>query len=143
MFDFDATAPLMAVQFLILMFLLNKVFYTPLTKVLDDRADYIQSKETDARQRLAQAKQLTEEYEKQLATARKQSQEVIASAQADAKKITAEKLAETQRLATIQKEQAQLEIEEQKRSAMATLEKQVESLSGQILEKLLGKTLVR
>lgn len=143
MFDFDATAPLMAVQFLILMFLLNKVFYTPLSKVLDERADYIQSKEKDARQRLAQTKQLTEEYEKQLATARKQSQEVIATAQADAKRITADKLADAQKLAQTQKEQVQQEIEAQKQSAMATLEQQVDSLSRQILEKLLGAELVK
>jgi F-type H+-transporting ATPase subunit b len=143
MFDFDATAPLMAVQFLILMFLLNKVFYTPLSKVLDERADYIQSKEKDARQRLAQTKQLTQEYEKQLVGARKQSQEVIATAQAEAKKITADKLAEAQKLAQIQKEQVQQEIETQKQSAMATLEQQVDSLSRQILEKLLGAELVK
>jgi F-type H+-transporting ATPase subunit b len=143
MFNFDATLPLMAVQFLILMFLLNKVFYTPLSKVLDERADYIHNKEKDARERLAQAKQLAAEYETQLAGARKQSQEIIASAQADAKKITAEKLAEAQRLAQAQKEQAQREIEEQKQSAMATLEQQVDSLSRQILEKLLGAELVK
>ncbi|MGL5796158.1 MAG: F0F1 ATP synthase subunit B', partial [Waterburya sp.] len=37
MFDFDATLPLMAVQFLLLTALLNAVFYKPLTKVLDER----------------------------------------------------------------------------------------------------------
>jgi F-type H+-transporting ATPase subunit b len=143
MFNFDATLPLMAVQFLILMFLLNKVFYAPLSKVLDERADYIQSKEKDARQRLAQTQQLTQEYEQQLAQARKQSQEIIAAAQADAKKITADKLAEAQKEAQVQKEQATREIEEQKQAAMASLEQQVDSLSRQILEKLLGRELVR
>jgi F-type H+-transporting ATPase subunit b len=142
MFDFDATLPLMAVQFLILTLLLNAVFYKPLSKVLDERADYIQSQEKDARQRLAQTEQLTKEYKQQLAQALKKSQEVIASAQADAKKITAEKLAEAQKQAQAEKEKAQKEIQEQKEAAMASLEKQVDSLSNQILEKLLGKEII-
>ena len=142
MFDFDATLPLMAVQFVILTILLNAVFYKPLSKVLDERADYIQSKEKDARQRLAQTEQLTQEYEKQLAQALKESQEVIATAQADAKKITAEKLAEAQKQAQAEKEKAQKEIQEQKETAMASLEQQVDSLSNQIIEKLLGKELI-
>ncbi|MBD0363880.1 MAG: F0F1 ATP synthase subunit B', partial [Coleofasciculus sp. C3-bin4] len=43
LFDFDATLPLMAVQFLLLVVLLNAVFYKPLTKAIEDRADYIRT----------------------------------------------------------------------------------------------------
>jgi F-type H+-transporting ATPase subunit b len=34
LFDFDATLPLMALQFLILVAVLNAVFYKPLTKAM-------------------------------------------------------------------------------------------------------------
>jgi len=37
MFDFDATLPFMALQFLLLAALLNAIFYKPLTKALDER----------------------------------------------------------------------------------------------------------
>ena len=41
LFDFNATLPLMALQILLLMVVLNLVFYTPVAKVLDERDEYI------------------------------------------------------------------------------------------------------
>jgi F-type H+-transporting ATPase subunit b len=140
MFDFDATLPLMALQFLLLAALLNAIFYKPLTKVLDDRDNYIRTNNLEARERLAKAERLTKEYEQQLADARRQSQATVEAAQAEAKKITAEKIATAQKEAQAQREQASVEIEQQKQEAMRSLEQQVDALSRQILEKLLGPT---
>ncbi|RCJ40186.1 F0F1 ATP synthase subunit B' [Nostoc minutum NIES-26] len=143
MFDFDATLPFMALQFLLLAALLNVIFYKPLTKVLDDRDNYIRTNTLDARERLAKSERLTQEYEQQLAEARRQSQATIEAAQAEAKKITAQKIAEAQKEAQAQREQAAVEIEQQKQQALTELEQRVDALSRQILEKLLGPTLVR
>ncbi|ACK66718.1 H+transporting two-sector ATPase B/B' subunit [Rippkaea orientalis PCC 8801] len=143
MFDFDATLPVMALQFILLAVILNGIFYTPLNKALDERADYIRQKETDEKERLAKAKELAQEYEKQLADARKQSQEVIAAAQADAQKIAAEALAKAQKEAQAKKEEAAVEIAQQRQAALGVLEQQVDVLSRQILEKLLGPELVK
>lgn len=140
MFDFDATLPLMALQFLLLAALLNVIFYKPLTKVLDDRDNYIRTNNLEARERLAKAERLTKEYEQQLADARRQSQATVDAAQTEAKKITAEKIAQAQKEAQAQREQASVEIEQQKQEAMQSLEQQVDALSRQILEKLLGPT---
>jgi len=143
MFDFDATLPLMAVQFLLLAAVLNAIFYKPLTKVIEERASYIRTNETEARERLSKAEELANQYEQQLGEARRQSQAIIESAQADAKKIAAQKIAEAEQEAQAQREQAQREIEEQKQQAMSSLEQQVDALTRQILEKLLGPELVR
>lgn len=142
MFDFDATLPLMALQFVLLAVLLNAVFYKPLNKALDERANYILSNEKEARERLAKAEQLAGEYERQLAEARKQSQEIIAAAQAKAQKNAAEKIAAAQREAQAQKDAAAREIEGQKQQARKALEAQVNDLSRQILVKLLGPEFV-
>ena len=143
MFDFDATLPLMAVQFLLLAAVLNAIFYKPLTKVIEERANYIRTNETEARERLSKAEELANQYEQQLGEARRQSQAIIESAQADAKKIAAQKIAEAEQEAQAQRETAQREIEEQKQQAMSSLEQQVDALTRQILEKLLGPELVR
>ena len=143
MFDFDATLQLMALQFLLLAALLNAIFYKPMTKVLDDRANYVRTNNLDARDRLAKAESLTKEYEQQLASARRQSQVTIETAQNEAKKITAQKIAQAQQEAQVQREQAAKEIEQQKQAAMATLDAQVDALSNQILEKLLGSALAK
>lgn len=138
MFDFDATLPLMALQFLVLAALLNAIFYKPITKVLDDRDNYIRTNTLDAKERLAKAERLAQEYEQKLADARKQALAVAEAAQADAKTITAQKIAEAQQEAQAQREKAAIEIEQQKQEAMRSLEQQVDSLSQQILGKLLG-----
>ena len=133
MFDFDATLPLMALQFLLLASVLNVIFYKPLTKALDDRDNYVRTNNVEAKERLAKAERLAKEYEQQIADARRQSQKVVADAQADAQKI-----AEAQKEAQAQREQAAQEIEQQRQAAMASLQQQVDALSRQIVEKLLG-----
>lgn len=138
MFDFDATLPLMAVQFLLLVAVLNIVFYKPLTKAIEERSDYIRSNELEARERLAKAEALAQQYEQELAETRKQYQATIAAAQDESQKIAAQKIAAAQQEAQAQREQAQREIDQQKQSAMQTLEQQVEDLSRQILDKLLA-----
>lgn len=142
MFDFDATLPLMALQFLVLAALLNAIFYKPMGKVLDDRDDYIRTNTAEARERLSKAESLAVQYEQQLAEARKLSQVTVASAQDEAKKIADQKIAEAQQQAQAQREEAQREIDKQKEEAMHSLEQQVDALSRQILEKLLGAELV-
>lgn len=137
MFDFDATLPLMAVQFLLLTALLNVVFYKPLTKAIEDRGEYIRSTQTEAKERLAKAENLAQQYEQELAETRRQYQATIASAQADAQKIAAQKIAEAQQEAQAQREQTQRELDQQKQEAMQSLEQQVQALSQQILDKLL------
>lgn len=142
MFDFDATMPFMALQFIILAIVLNAIFYKPLGKVLDERAEYIRNSEVEAKERLAKAEKLAEQYDQQLSDARKQAQQIIAEAQADAKKIAETQIADAQRIAQAEKEQAAQEIEQQKQAALASLGEQVETLSQQILEKILGPELV-
>ncbi|MBE9179250.1 F0F1 ATP synthase subunit B' [Oculatella sp. LEGE 06141] len=138
LFDLDATLPLMAVQFLLLVAILNAVFYKPLSKALDDRDSYIRSNITDAQERLSKAQNLAKQYEQELAETRRQSQAIIATAQEDAQKIAAQKVAEAQREAQVQREQTQQELNQQKEEAMRSLEQQVDALSNQIVERLLG-----
>ena len=142
MFDFDATLPLMALQFLILAAVLNAIFYKPLSKALEERNDYIRSNKQEAKERLAKAEQLAKQYDRELAQSRKQAQEIIAEAQADAKKMANDEIAAAMQEAQSQREQAQIEINQQKQEALTSLEQQVDALSRQILEKLLGSELV-
>ncbi len=143
LFDINATLPVMAVQFLILMAVLNAIFYKPLTKAIEDRADYIRKNQLEAKERLAKAEKKAAEYETYLGETRKKAQSVIAAAQEEAQKIAAKKMAEAQQEAQQKREQAALEIDKQKQEALQELDQQVDSLSRQILEKLLGPELVK
>jgi F-type H+-transporting ATPase subunit b len=142
LFDLDATLPLMAIQFLLLALILNATFYKPLGQAIDGRNEYVRKNQLDAQERLSKAEKLAQQYEQELAGARRQAQTVIAEAQSQGQKTAAEKIAAAQKEAQAQREQAAQEIEQQKQSALASLEKEVDNLSRQILEKLLGADLV-
>ncbi|MDY7012241.1 MAG: F0F1 ATP synthase subunit B' [Cyanobacteriota bacterium] len=143
MFDFDATLPLMAVQFLLLAVLLNAIFYKPLGKAIDERADYIRKNIAESRERLDKAKNLGKQYEQELVEVRRKAQDIVATAQADAQKIVASETQAAQQELQAQREKAAEEIAAQKREALGTLESQVDALSRQILEKLLGPELAQ
>jgi F-type H+-transporting ATPase subunit b len=137
MFDFDATLPLMAVQFILLMVVLNAILFKPLTKVIEDRSTLISNSQTGAKQGLEQVNAITQQYEKALIDSRRQYQSIIAKAQAEAQKIASEQIAAAQAEAVAARETATRELAAQKVSAMAELEKQVDSLSQEIVNKLL------
>lgn len=138
MFEFDATLPLMAIQFLLLVVIMNAVFYKPLTKAIDDRSDFIRSTNAEAQERLAKAKLMAEKYEQELMATRRQAQAAIAAAQAEAKQIAADQIAQAQRQVQAQLQQVQQELEQQRQTAFGALEQQIGILSQQILEKLIG-----
>lgn len=137
MFDFDATLPLMAVQFILLMVVLNAILFKPLTKVIEDRSTLISNSQTGAKEGLEQVNAITQQYEKALIDSRRQYQSIIAKAQAEAQKTASEQIAAAQAEAVAARETATRELAAQKVSAMAELEKQVDSLSQEIVNKLL------
>ena len=136
--DINATLPFMAVQFLVLMAILNQILFKPLGKVLDERDEFIRSGLSGSQEKLAETEALAEQYEQELASTRRQAQEVIVSAQNEAQAIADSKVAEAQQEAQVKREQAQAELNQQKQSAMQSLEQQVDALSRQIMGKLLG-----
>ncbi|MCG9892620.1 MAG: F0F1 ATP synthase subunit B' [Thermosynechococcaceae cyanobacterium MS004] len=143
MFDFDATLPLVAIQFLLLVVVLNAVFFKPLSKVLSDRQDYVSSNNTEARERQDKAKRLAQDYSEKLSSSRRQSQTIITDAQTAAQKQSSAQVAEAQRKLQEQATSIQLELEQQKQAAFSALEKEVDTLSQQLLKKLLGPELAR
>ena len=142
LFDINGTLPLMALQFLILMAILNALLYKPLGKAIDERTDYVRNNLKDARELKEKTESLATQYENELREVRRESQAIIANAKAEAEKISNAKIQEAQQEVAANKQKAADEIEAQKAEAMQSLEQQVDTLSNQILEKLLGAELV-
>jgi F-type H+-transporting ATPase subunit b len=138
LFDFNATLPLMALQFLVLMLLLNITFFKPVTKILDDRDEYIRNSLTTASASLKEADLLTRQYEQELAEARRDAQELIKISQKGAEKIVLLKIKEAQNDAEQLVYEASQQLVVQKEQAIKTLESQVQILSDQIKAKLLN-----
>ena len=138
LFELNATLPLVAVQTLILMAILNAVFYKPFSQVIDQRAETLSKGRLESQQRLDQAKALAAQYEDELAGTRREAQKIIADAKAEADRLASEQIAQAQREAQQQREQAQKEIDEQRQRAVEALQQDVGRLTQQIMGKLLG-----
>nr|YP_009541871.1 ATP synthase CFO B' chain subunit II [Neogoniolithon spectabile]AYR06080.1 ATP synthase CFO B' chain subunit II [Neogoniolithon spectabile] len=138
-FDFNATLPLMMLQFLVLMLVMNYLFYRPVTDILDERADYIRNSLTTASTYLLRADELTLKYEESLAKARKEAQETIQKSQKEAQEIVAMNIKEAQREAEQLIYEAYEQLNIQKEKVLKTLENQVDILSNQIKSKLVSR----
>lgn len=138
LFDFNATLPLMGLQFLVLMILLNLIFYKPVAKILDERDEYLQNSLTTASASLNQADKLTIQYEQELSDARKKAQELIRISQKESQGIVLEKIKDAQKEAELLIAEASQQLMLQKEEAIKTLENQIETLSNQIEAKLLN-----
>ena len=142
LFDFNATLPLMALQFILLTVVLTFIFYKPVSKVIDEREAYINGNLTTASEKLIKADELYKEYDEQLKTARVNAQSIIAKSEKEAKDIVALEINQARQDATKLIDQTNKELDTQKSLALQQLEAQVDELSQLIKEKLLGKEVV-
>ena len=81
LFDFNATLPLVAIQFVLLMLILNTILYSPLLTVIEERKEYILTNLSEASKILAEANTLTTQYEQELDDVRKEAQLEITKSQ--------------------------------------------------------------
>ena len=142
LFDFNATLPLMALQFVLLTTILTFVFYKPVAKVLEERETLISGNLTTASEKLLQADSLYEQYDEQLTEARKSAQSIILASEKEAKQIVASEIEQARTDAAKLIDKTNRELETQKTLALEKLETQVDELSDLIKEKLLGKEVV-
>ena len=142
LFDFNATLPLMAIQFILLTVVLTFLFYKPVSKVIDERETYITGNLSQASEKLVKADELYKQYDEQLKTARLNAQGIIASSEKEAKDAVALEIGQARTDAANLIAQTNKELEAQKSLALEKLETQVDELSQLIKEKLLGKEVV-
>lgn len=142
LFDFNATLPLMAIQFVLLTVVLTFVFYKPVAKVLEERETSINTNLSEASEKLLKADELYKQYDEQLKTARANAQAVIAESEKEAKDIVASEINQARQDAATLIQQTNKELEAQKSLALQQLESQVDELSQLIKEKVLGPKIV-
>ena len=142
LFDFNATLPLMALQFVLLTTVLTFTYYKPVGKLLEERETLISGNLATASERLLKADELYQQYDEQLKEARKNAQSIILESEKEAKQIVALEIDQARKDAASLIDKTNRELEAQKTLALEKLETQVDELSDLIKEKLLGKEVV-
>ncbi|NDG75370.1 MAG: F0F1 ATP synthase subunit B' [Synechococcaceae bacterium WB8_1B_136] len=138
LFDLDATLPLMAVQVVLLTFILNALFFSPVGRVVEEREGYVTTSRAEAKQKLAQVERLEADLKTQLKDARQAAQRLIQEAEQDADKLYREALALATAEANASREQARREIDAQRESAMSQLKGDADKLGALIVDRLLA-----
>jgi F-type H+-transporting ATPase subunit b len=132
----------MAIQILLLMILLNLLFYKPIGQILDERDAYIRKQLTQASEALTKAEEITKQYEMELAQERREAQSIITSAQKAAQEIVALEIKQAQKDTEHLVNEATNQLNSQKEKALKALEEQVSTLSEQIKNKLVANQLI-
>ena len=138
LFDLDATLPLMAVQVVLLTYILNSLFFRPVSKVVEDREGYISTSRADAKQKLAQVEKLEADLSEQMKGARQAAQSVIVEAEKEVDNLYREALAQAEAEANRTKEESRRAIDAESESARTKLQGQVDQLSNKIIDRLLS-----
>ncbi len=138
LFDFDATLPLMAVQVVLLTFILNALFFKPVGKVVEEREGYVTTSRAEAKQKLAEAEKLELDLKEQLKAARLAAQKVINEAEQDSDQLYREALALANAEANASREEARREIDAQREKALIQLQSDANKLGDMIVERLLA-----
>ena len=73
LFDIGATLPLVAIQFLLLMFILNIILYNPILTVVDERNEYVLDNLSKTSDMLVAASELSTQYEQELSNTKKEA----------------------------------------------------------------------
>ena len=138
LFDLDATLPLMAVQVVLLTFILNSLFFSPVGRVVEEREGYVTTSRAEAKQKLAQAERLEADLKEQLRDARLSTSKLIQEAEADSDQLYREALASATADANASREQARREIDAQRESALGQLKTDADKLGDLIVDRLLA-----
>lgn len=138
LFDLDATLPLMAVQVVLLTFILNALFFRPVGRAVEEREGFISTSRADAKQKLAQVQRLEADLADQLREARQEAQRLIVEAEQETDKLYREALATAQAESIAVREKARREIEAEKEQAMASLKADSDRLGALIVDRLLA-----
>jgi F-type H+-transporting ATPase subunit b len=141
LFDIGATLPLVAVQFLFLMFILNILLYNPILTVVDERNEYVLDNLSKTSEMLLAATELTIQYEKELISTKKESKTEILKLQ----KLQKERFDTELRLSQSYIDKISQKILDnfvnKKTKLISNLQSEIDLLSNQMLTKLSIKVL--
>nr|ASV46351.1 ATP synthase subunit b' [Lilium regale] len=137
LFDFNLTLPAIAIEFLLLMVALDKLYFTPLGNFMDKRDAEIRAMLGDVKDTSGEVKQL----EEQAAAVLKAARAEIAAALNQMKKETAveleAKLAEGKKRVEAELAEALAALEAQKEETIKALDSQIAALGDEIVQKVL------
>lgn len=138
LFSLNGTLIIFVVSFLIFMWLLDKVFLTPVGRVLEQRAKLIEEAQGSGKGSHQEAAQLQAKYEADLKRIREEAQAVIGKAVEEANRSRNDQLSKLKAEGLQRLEKAKQEVEAEREQLIDALVAQERELVETITRKVLG-----
>ncbi len=127
------------ITFLVLLVLLSKFAFKPIARALDHRSETIKRSIEEAEKSRQEAKQLMEDYQKQLAEARYEANKILDEARGLGENVRKEIVDKANAESAASVQRAQEEIQRQKEKGIQELKDTVAQLSVQVASKVIEK----
>lgn len=137
LFDFNLTLPIIAGEFLLLMFALDKVYFSPLGNFMDQRDAEIKEKLSGVKDTSQEVKQLEEQAAAVMRAARAEISAALSKMKKETQAEVEQKLLEGRRKVEAELQEALAILESQKEETLKALDSQIAVLSQDIVNKVL------
>ncbi|KAL5559780.1 hypothetical protein UlMin_035991 [Ulmus minor] len=137
LFDFDLTLPIIAAEFLFLMFALDKLYYSPLGNFMDERDAAIKEKLSGVKDTSEEVKKLEEQGAAVMKAARAEISAALNKMKKETQVEVEQKLAEGRKKLEVELQEALAKLEQQKEESIKSLDSQIAALSEDIVKKVL------
>lgn len=141
MITIDITLVIHIINMIVLMVVLNAIFYKPVLGILAKREETMESLGKDVEQFEQNARRRQAEVDKKMREASSRAKKALDSARAEAQAAGAEKLAAIRQEADTAKEKQLAEIRAQIESARKTLQEKTSEFATEMAGKILGRSL--
>ncbi|GAY45856.1 hypothetical protein CUMW_092560 [Citrus unshiu] len=136
LFDFNLTLPIIMVEFLVLMFALDKIYYSPLGNFMDERDNAIKEKLNSVKDTSEEVKQLEEQAAAVMRAARAEISAALTKMKKETQLEVEQKLAVGRKKIEAELQEALANLERQKEDTIKSLDSQIAALSEEIVRKL-------
>ncbi|KAG9448314.1 hypothetical protein H6P81_014442 [Aristolochia fimbriata] len=137
LFDFNLTLPAIALEFVLLMVALDKIYYTPLGKFMDERDAAIRESLNSVKDTSEEVKQLEEQATAVMKAARAEISAALNTMKKETSAELEEKLKEGRKKVEAELAEALQKLEKQKEDTIKALDSQIAALSQDIVNKVL------
>ncbi|XP_030452759.2 ATP synthase subunit b', chloroplastic [Syzygium oleosum] len=137
LFDFNLTLPVIMGEFLLLMFALDKIYFSPLGNFMDERDAAIREKLSSVKDTSAEVKQLEEQAAAVMRAARAEISAALSKMKKETQTELEQKLLEGRRKVEAELQEALATLESQKEQTIKALDSQIAVLSQDIVNKVL------
>ncbi len=139
MIELNWTFFVQMINFLILMFILERILYRPILKVLDERDKKIETGQERAKDLLDKSEYMLKDYKERISDAKVEALEIKNSAMREAEEEANRVINDGRKKAEEILEQIRADAERQVEAARKELESEVGSIASSIVNQVLGR----